>query len=206
MTVQHVLIPLDFSPYAEQALDYAMTLAKQLQARVTLLHVIQPPAVVHVEGGLWPSSTFIQDLEAEVTRDMEAYLARVTAAGLPGRLSWCMASPFRRLSTLPRRDRSISLLWGHTVALVCSMSSWAASLKRWSAWRRAPCWWLANPLLLLGASYSYPPYARSARRRLPDMRHRSTDLVMAYAFHPYAFGRAVYMWPFPLLEHYRNIH
>jgi len=51
MTVHHVLVPLDFSTYAEQALDYAIALAQKLQARVTLLHVIQPPAVVNVEGG-----------------------------------------------------------------------------------------------------------------------------------------------------------
>jgi nucleotide-binding universal stress UspA family protein len=46
MTVQHFLVPIDFSPYAEHALDYAMALAQKLQARVTLLHVIQPPLVV----------------------------------------------------------------------------------------------------------------------------------------------------------------
>ena len=42
MTVHHVLVPIDFSPYAEQALDYAIALAQKLQVRVTLLHVIQP--------------------------------------------------------------------------------------------------------------------------------------------------------------------
>jgi len=51
MTVHHVLVPLDFSTYAKQALDYAIALAQKLQARVTLLHVIQPRAVVNVEGG-----------------------------------------------------------------------------------------------------------------------------------------------------------
>jgi nucleotide-binding universal stress UspA family protein len=84
MPVHHVLVPLDFSTDAEQALDYAIALAKQLSARVTLRHVLQPPAVVNVAGGLWPSSTFLQDLEAEVTRDMETSLTRVTAAGVKG--------------------------------------------------------------------------------------------------------------------------
>jgi hypothetical protein len=35
MTVHHVLVPLDLSTYAEQALDYAIALAQKLQARVT---------------------------------------------------------------------------------------------------------------------------------------------------------------------------
>ena len=53
MTVHHILVPIDFSPYAEQALDYAIALAQKLQARVTLLHVIQPPVVVNVPKGVY---------------------------------------------------------------------------------------------------------------------------------------------------------
>ena len=45
MMPQHILVPLDFSEPANQALEYAMQLARQLQARLTLLHVIHiPPA------------------------------------------------------------------------------------------------------------------------------------------------------------------
>ena len=97
MTVQHFLIPLDFSTPAEQALDYAIALAQKLQARLTLLHVIQPPPVVNVDMGIWPSSTFLQDLEAEITHDMEAYLARVTAAGLEGERVMVHGVPFHEI-------------------------------------------------------------------------------------------------------------
>jgi predicted GTPase len=76
MTVQHVLVPLDFSTYAEQALDYAIALAKQLPARVTLLHVIQPPAVVNVEGGLWPFLCCYRD-------DPQTEVVAFTAARIP---------------------------------------------------------------------------------------------------------------------------
>ena len=31
MTVHHVLVPIDFSPYAEQALDYAIALAQNFR-------------------------------------------------------------------------------------------------------------------------------------------------------------------------------
>jgi nucleotide-binding universal stress UspA family protein len=41
MTAKHILVPADFSEYADYALDYAIELAKVLQARLTLLHVIQ---------------------------------------------------------------------------------------------------------------------------------------------------------------------
>ena len=87
MIVQHVLVPIDFSPYAEQALDYAIALAQKLQACVILLHVIQPPLVVGADMGAWPSPAFVDELEAAITRDIEGYLARVTAAGLEGEIA-----------------------------------------------------------------------------------------------------------------------
>jgi nucleotide-binding universal stress UspA family protein len=114
MTVHHVLVPLDFSTYAEQALDYAIALAQKLQARVTLLHVIQPPAFVNVEGGLWPTSTFLQDLEAAVTRDMEGYLARVTAAGLEGEMVVVHGVPFQEiLDTAKARQVDLIIMGTH---------------------------------------------------------------------------------------------
>jgi nucleotide-binding universal stress UspA family protein len=97
MTGQHFLVPIDFSPYAEQALDYAIALAKQLQAHMTLLHVIQPPLIAGADMGVWPSPTFLEELEAAVTSDMEGYLARVTAAGLEGEIVVVHGVPFQEI-------------------------------------------------------------------------------------------------------------
>jgi nucleotide-binding universal stress UspA family protein len=114
MTAQHFLVPLDFSSYAEHALDSAIALAQKLQARVTLLHVIQPPAVVNVAGGIWPSSTFLQDLEAAVTRDLEGYRARVTAAGLAGEIAVVQGVPFQEiLDTAKARQVDLIIMGTH---------------------------------------------------------------------------------------------
>jgi nucleotide-binding universal stress UspA family protein len=114
MTIHHILIPLDFSPYAEHALDYAVTLAQRLQARVTLLHVIQIPAVVHVKGGIWPSSTFLHDLEAQVTRNMEVYLTWVTVAGLEGEYVIVQGIPFQEIiETTKARQVDIIVMGTH---------------------------------------------------------------------------------------------
>jgi hypothetical protein len=43
MTAQRFLVPGDFSEDGNQVLEYAIGLASKLGARVTLLHVIQPP-------------------------------------------------------------------------------------------------------------------------------------------------------------------
>jgi len=114
MTVYHVLVPIDFSPYAEQALAYAITIAQKLQARVTLLHVIQPPLVAGADMGAWPSPTFLQELETAITRDMAGYLARVTAAGLAGEIVIVHGVPFQEiLDTAKARQVDLIIMGTH---------------------------------------------------------------------------------------------
>jgi universal stress protein A len=56
-----------------------MGLARTLQAKLTLLHVIEPLVVGSVETMPAP---FLQDLEDKITQAMLSYHARVAAAGL----------------------------------------------------------------------------------------------------------------------------
>jgi nucleotide-binding universal stress UspA family protein len=44
LQIQSILVPIDFSPPSKQALDFAVTFARQFKARLTLLHVIEPVA------------------------------------------------------------------------------------------------------------------------------------------------------------------
>ena len=53
-TFQTILVPVDFSPYATEALLYAATLAKQFEALLLVLHVIDKDfetVVVHHRAG-----------------------------------------------------------------------------------------------------------------------------------------------------------
>jgi len=43
--LRDILVPVDFSPGAQQALNYALPLARQFNARITLLHVVEPQLV-----------------------------------------------------------------------------------------------------------------------------------------------------------------
>jgi nucleotide-binding universal stress UspA family protein len=111
MTVHHVLVPIDFSSYAEHALDYAIALAQKLQARVTLLHVIQP-LVAGADMGAWPSPTFVAELEAAITSDMEGYLARVTAAGLAGEIAVVHGAPSQEILDTARKHQVDLIVMG----------------------------------------------------------------------------------------------
>jgi nucleotide-binding universal stress UspA family protein len=67
---QKYLVPIDFSKGSEIALDYAMAMARQNKARLTLLHVI--PAATG-----YPSEAMRFDLYSLMERDAREDLARL---------------------------------------------------------------------------------------------------------------------------------
>ena len=69
-----------------------MTLAGALQARLTLLHVIESLVVGSVESQPYP---FLQELEDRIAQAMAPYHARVTAAGLACDYSIVHGEPFQ---------------------------------------------------------------------------------------------------------------
>ena len=61
MIVQHVLVPIDFSATADRALAYAIALAQQLQARLTLLHVLDLTPLTMDEMTPGVAATYLED-------------------------------------------------------------------------------------------------------------------------------------------------
>lgn len=95
MIAQHILVPIDFSPDADRALDYAMALAGVLQARLTLLHVIAPLPLVGAEMNGTALATYLDELEAQNTQTMAAYRDRVTHTGLPCDVAVVLGAPYQ---------------------------------------------------------------------------------------------------------------
>lgn len=93
-TPHHLLVPTDFSPDAQRALEYAIALARVLHARVTLLHVISAVywATGDLPGAL--SAAVLEELEAAAQQSLEQALQRVRAAGLDGEARVVHGSPF----------------------------------------------------------------------------------------------------------------
>jgi nucleotide-binding universal stress UspA family protein len=84
MIVQHVLVPIDFSATADRALAYAIALAQQLQARLTLLHVLDMTPVTMDEMTPGVAATYLETQETEAQRLLQASRERVQRAGLQG--------------------------------------------------------------------------------------------------------------------------
>lgn len=77
-----ILVPIDFSTYSEQALDYALMLAGELGATVHLINVIGLPAMGAPEIGLAFSASMIQ----QVTVENKAALDTLAAARKDGKV------------------------------------------------------------------------------------------------------------------------
>lgn len=68
--IERILVPLDFSPASTQALDYAVSMAKQFHAGIDLVHVYPPDEASSVPGGghlLFEAAETIERLNEELT-------------------------------------------------------------------------------------------------------------------------------------------
>jgi nucleotide-binding universal stress UspA family protein len=117
VTLKHFLVPLDFSEYANLALEYAIGLANKLQARLTLLHVIHELPIGAGDMATALPASYLEDLEAGVKQRMEAYRQQVQEAGLEVDLVIEHGVPFQRIVDVARQhyvDLIVTGTHGHT--------------------------------------------------------------------------------------------
>ena len=77
MKCQHILVPIDFSQDSEHAVDTAVGLARQFQARITLLHAIHIPEAAEVN-----LAAYMDKIRSEADQSMASRLKRVQDAGI----------------------------------------------------------------------------------------------------------------------------
>jgi universal stress protein A len=77
-----ILVPTDFSTYAQEALDYALKLAKKLDARVSIMHAYLMP-VAGWEGAWAFPGDVIAQLEADSRAKLDAAFKKASEL-LPG--------------------------------------------------------------------------------------------------------------------------
>ncbi|MGE3536841.1 MAG: universal stress protein [Candidatus Tectimicrobiota bacterium] len=92
MPAHHILVPIDLSPSTDLTFDYALRLARSLQARVTLLHVIEPLLLGHRDPLAYPA---MQALESRITEQLSAYRMRLVEAGLQGDFAVLHGVPYQ---------------------------------------------------------------------------------------------------------------
>lgn len=109
MTIQLILVPVDFSEYSDRAMDYAIDLASKLDARITLLHVFHE---IPLGAGDMASAlpyTYVKEIEDEVQQRMEEQLDVVQKAGLKGDVVVMHGVPFQIIIDVAQ-DRKADLI------------------------------------------------------------------------------------------------
>ena len=81
---KHILVPIDFSSYSEQALDYALELAHQLEATVHLVNAVGIPALGAPEIGLAYEASMIETVTAENRKALDKLAAAHRNGGVIG--------------------------------------------------------------------------------------------------------------------------
>ena len=106
---QRLLVPIDFSEHAGRALAYAIAWGRQLNAHLTLIHVIQSLSDVGLEMASSAPSAHLERLEKELARHMNGYLQQVVDAGAQGDLVMAHGSPVDEMIKVVN-DRGIDLI------------------------------------------------------------------------------------------------
>ncbi len=82
MLVRKILVPMDFSAPAEAALDYAIELARKLDASVTVMHAYEVPALLATGvPGLMTAET-VDALEKAATTALRELVAKKRSPGV----------------------------------------------------------------------------------------------------------------------------
>ena len=95
MQIEHILVPIDFSSDADNALEMAISLARELGSRITLLHVIHDVYVGVGEMAAALPTSYYEEIEAGVNNEIQTYLNKVVEAGLQGESIVVHGVPFQ---------------------------------------------------------------------------------------------------------------
>ena len=104
MKCQHILVPIDFSQDSEHAVDAAVGLAQQFQARLTLLHAIHIPEAAEVN-----LASYMDKIRSEADQSMTPRLKRVQDAGATAEAVTVVGAPSQAIVDTAR-DRQADLI------------------------------------------------------------------------------------------------
>jgi nucleotide-binding universal stress UspA family protein len=137
-----ILVPLDGSPLAEQALPYAEALAQKFESEVVLVWVLQPPPImVPLDYGsvaVPPVDTILAQVEKEATEYLSRLQEKFQQQSIPTRFvilkSATVAEAIIDLAIQERADVIVKTTHGRS-----GLSRWLFGNVAAKVLQRAPC-------------------------------------------------------------------
>lgn len=110
MILRRILVPLDFSPQAEQAFDYAITMAHLFQTRLTLLHAIHTAMFSgRQQGDESPMTAYVARVKADAQQALASLAERVQDMGSACDIVVIVGTPFQAICN-QARDLQVDLI------------------------------------------------------------------------------------------------
>jgi nucleotide-binding universal stress UspA family protein len=99
LSIQRIVCPVDFSPCASHALDYAQDLARLFDAEVCLVHAYEDPAAyvtpVPMSGYVGPGAELLLELRKQLEVRLKDAAEKVTKNGIRTRAELLEGTPYR---------------------------------------------------------------------------------------------------------------
>jgi nucleotide-binding universal stress UspA family protein len=103
-TPKRILVPTDFSDGAKAALDYAIALAKPLDAEIVVMHAWEIPVYAFPDGAMLPGGLF-DGLEAASDEALQNVLKANAERGVKMRAVLSMGPPWREIGVACEREK-----------------------------------------------------------------------------------------------------
>lgn len=111
-TVRHILVPTDYSPHAEKALDYAIGLAKTFDARITLVHSYHVSVPMAVPDPVIMPQGFWEDARKRATEALDELKRKVEAEGIACDTHVSAEPPFQAIAALAESEEADLIVMG----------------------------------------------------------------------------------------------
>jgi nucleotide-binding universal stress UspA family protein len=115
MRIRTILVPIDFSPHAQEAMAWAVDLARRYDATLVLAHVVQPvPWLAAPDGMAFTPADIVASTRRELLDALEQTRRSVVAAGVRAEAELLDGSPAHEIAVLARRiDASLIVMGTH---------------------------------------------------------------------------------------------
>jgi nucleotide-binding universal stress UspA family protein len=75
--MKKILVPIDYSAHSDNAIKFAIEIAKKIKADVHICHGLEAPELIAMPGYMvWPAEDF-SELKEDADQDMEKYVAKL---------------------------------------------------------------------------------------------------------------------------------
>jgi universal stress protein A len=108
--LKHILVPIDFSKTSKKALEYAIPLAKQFNAKIALIHVIYPSSYPSEEGFVTPPLTLLLNTQKKI---LQEFAKQKVPGNLLEETMVCIGQPFREIVDIAKKKTDLIIITTH---------------------------------------------------------------------------------------------